>query len=237
MVGISVVVPAYNEQKRIGGTLKAVSSYLRKQGYDFEIIVVDDGSVDDTVAVVRAVADPNVRVVSYARNRGKGFAVRKGLLAAKYPVTLITDSDLATPIREIKDLWRFLPEHDIVIASRNMDGSRIHVRQPWYRRLVGKMFPLLVNILVLRGFKDTQCGFKLLKSRHAKRIARMLTLDRWAFDVELLFVARHLGFSVKEVPVEWFDRTGSKLHVVRDSVRMLGDLVRIRWNQVSGRYP
>ena len=234
---ISVVITAYNEEKRIYGTLKRIKEYMKKRKHRYELIVVDDGSSDQTLSVIKKLSIPSLLILRNPVNQGKGYSVKKGLMHAKYPLILFSDSDLATPIEELDRFIKYVKEGcDIVIASRNLKESEIVVKQPVYRQLLGKTFSLIVNALVLKEFKDTQCGFKLFRSECAKRIVKYQTLNRFSFDVEILFIARKMGFRVKEVPVKWIDKAGSTLKPFKDGPGMLYDLIKIRYNNLRGKY-
>lgn len=233
---ISVVIPAYNEENRIGGTLKEINRFCKDRFANYEIIVVDDCSRDKTGEVVSSVGDNNIRILRNSVNRGKGFSVKRGILSARYPLVLFSDSDLATPITELPKFLDIAKKNDIVIASRNCPESEIVVGQPFYRRFMGKIFPLFVNSLVVGGFKDTQCGFKLFRTNAGKRIVRLQRMERFSFDVEILFIAGKMGYRVAEVPVRWVDKAGSKVSPIKDGTMMLVDLFRIRWNNLMGKY-
>jgi len=234
---VSIVIPAYNEGSRIGPTLKRAIEYSDRHFSDYEIIVVDDGSKDNTIDIVAKHKNPHLRLLKNGINRGKGYSVRRGVLQARLPYVLFSDSDLATPIEEIEKLAWFLDrEYDIAFGSRNVKGSEIRVKQPWYRILVGRGFALLVNLFAVHGFRDTQCGFKIFKKRAAREIFRRSRLDRFSFDVEVLFIAKKRGYKIKEVPIIWIDKKGSKVDPVKDSLRMLRDILVIRLNSLFGLY-
>jgi glycosyltransferase involved in cell wall biosynthesis len=236
MKEISIVIPAYNEEKRIEKSLQEIIKYCKNNFQKYEVIVVDDGSKDKTREIVRRYSE-KVKLVENGVNRGKGYSVRQGILQAQHGLILFSDSDLATPIKEVAKMIEEIDQgHDVVIASRNMKESDIQIKQPLYRQLLGKSFPLLVNMITLPGFKDTQCGFKLFKKEAGQKIVRLQTLERFSFDVEILFIAKKLGYKIKEVPVTWIDQPGSKVSVGRDSFKMLKDLVLIRNNFRKGRY-
>jgi len=236
-MGISIVIPAYNEEKRIGSALSKISEYMRLRKDDYEILVVDDGSKDNTKSVVfdHIKKDKNIKYIANPGNKGKGYAVRNGMLNSSMDFVLFSDADLSTPIEELGSFLQYTDDFDVIIASRNMKESNV-VKQPIYRRLPGKIFPLFVNLLAVRGIKDTQCGFKLFSRDAAHKIFHLQHLHGFAFDVEVLFIARKLGLKIKEVPVTWRNDADSKVHVVRDSGRMLAELVKIRMNQVKGKY-
>lgn len=231
---ISIVIPAFNEENRIKLTLEKMISYLTKNRYQYEIIVVDDGSTDKTAKV--ASNYKKVKVLINEQNKGKGFSIKKGILNAKYPTVLFSDSDLAVPIDELPKLQKYMPKFDIVISSRNLKGSNIITKQPVYRQMMGKIFSLLVRIISIKDFKDTQCGFKLFKTKVAKQIVSLQTINRFSFDVEMLVIAKNAGFRVKEVPTKWIDKEGSSVSPIKDSIRMFKDLLLIRYNDIRGKY-
>lgn len=228
---LSIVIPAYNEEARIGATLSRMLSYLDAQGFRYEILVVDDGSVDRTreVAAATAAEHENVRILRYEENRGKGHAVRYGMLQAQGDFVLFSDADLATPIEEIEPLFAALHEgFDIAIGSRDMPGSQLVRRQSPIREMGGKLFNRCVQMLAVPGIRDTQCGFKLFTRAAAHSIFRNCQIDNFSFDVEALYLGRQLGYSIIEVPVRWQHMEGSKVRFFRDAWRMLKTLWRIR---------
>jgi dolichyl-phosphate beta-glucosyltransferase len=228
---ISVVIPAFNEERRILPTLRMIDDYLRDNARRYEIIVVDDGSSDNTLEVVRGESErvKHIRLISNEINRGKGFSVRRGVLSARHDLVLISDADLSTPIEEVA---KFLPwvekGYDVVIGSRALRESDIIRKQPWYRQTMGKTFNVLVRTIVLGGFRDTQCGFKMFGAAAGKKVFESLKTERFAFDVEALLRAKKIGYRIKEVPVRWVNSPQSRVRVLRDSVRMFLDLVCIR---------
>lgn len=227
---LSVVVPAYNEENRLGDTLPVMYAYLKEHFPQFELIVVDDGSTDRTPAIVRDFAKqhPEVRLISYQPNRGKGHAVRTGVLQSRGEWVLFSDADLATPIEELPNLAAKLREgHDIAIASRAVQGAKLVVRQPWYREFAGRSFNLMVQLLAVPGIHDTQCGFKLFRQEAAREIFSRCEENGFSFDIEVLHVALRLGYRIAEVPVHWMHREGSKVRLLRDAVRMFFALLRI----------
>jgi len=228
---LSIVIPAYNEAKRIAASLDKIADYLSAQKYTYEALVVDDGSTDGTAEVCRAIASshPWLEVLRYPANRGKGHAVRAGVLAVGGEHVLICDADLATPIEELDGFWRFFEEGaDIVIASRPLRESHLVKRQPLYREFAGRVFNLLVRAVAVRGIHDTQCGFKLFRGEAARAIFPLCSLNDFGFDIEVLHVAQRIGFRIREAPVHWHHRPGSKVRLLRDGLRMLLDLFRIR---------
>lgn len=228
---LSIVVPAFNEERRIQSSLARMLGYFEAQDYDFEILIVDDGSSDRTRAIVEetAAGHPNVRLLSYAVNRGKGHAVRYGMMRATGDYLLFSDADLATPIEEFVKLYAALQgEHDIAIGSRDVPGSQLERRQSLLRELGGKLFNRCVQLVAVPGIRDTQCGFKLFTRAAAQNIFSRCQIDNFSFDVEVLYLGRQLGYSIVEVPVRWAHQEGSKVRFVRDALRMLKTLLRIR---------
>lgn len=236
---ISVVIPAYNEDLRLESTLPHLWRSLKRRFAIFEIIVVDDGSSDGTAGIVSKFSEghPEVRLIRYEMNRGKGHAVRTGVLAAKFDYVLFSDADLSTPIREVRKLLTVLSEgYDVAIGSRAIGESKILECQPVYRILMGKTFNKIVRLLTVRGINDTQCGFKCFKRSVARSIFENCRIDGFSFDVELLFVARQKGMKIKEVGVLWRNNPLSKVNPVIHSLEMLKDLVLIRLYGLCGCY-
>lgn len=209
-------------------TLKTLTSFARKHPQVAEVIIVDDGSLDSTAWIARHSGEPMVRAISYWPNAGKGYAVRRGVMEAHGDQVLLTDADLSTPIEELSKLQAELNDADIVIGSRAVDSSLVRVRQAWYRQAMGKTFNRITRGLTGLPFQDTQCGFKLLRRGAARAVFSEAVVDRFAFDVEMLLLAHHLGFRVVEVGVAWVNSPASRVHIVRDSFRMLVDTLRVR---------
>lgn len=235
--GLSIVIPAFNEEARLGATLADVAEFLRGQPWDWEIRVVDDGSSDGTAAVVEAMARGEPRVVLQREpHRGKGGAVTAGLLAAHGDYRFICDADLSMPVRELP---RFLPPRltgfDVAIGSREGQGAR-RVGEPLVRHLAGRVFNYAVQRLMVPGLDDTQCGFKMFTAHAVERIFPLVTIDGWAFDIEVLFIARAHGLRIVEVPIEWHYRRASQVSLVRDGVAMITELLRIRARAWRGAY-
>jgi dolichyl-phosphate beta-glucosyltransferase len=238
-VDLSVVIPAFNEERRIGPTLERILEYLGSGRWTAEVLVVIDGSGDRTADVVRGLPTRAVPVVvlDAGVNRGKGACVRRGMLAARGALRLFTDADLSTPIEEVERLVRAVDRgYDVAIGSRRLVGSRIALPQPWWRRLMGRAFAWCVQRMAVPDIQDTQCGFKLFSARAAERIFPRQRIDEFGFDVEVLWIARRLGYRVAEVPVTWRDDPRSTVRPVVDSLRMLSDLVRIRRADRRGLY-
>jgi dolichyl-phosphate beta-glucosyltransferase len=228
---LSVVIPAYNEEARIGLTLSRTIQFLRARGLSHEVLVVDDGSSDGTVNVVEGVAQgsPDIRVVRQPRNRGKGAAVRRGVEEARGEYILFMDADLATPIEELENLLVHARNGvDVAIGSRGLAESDIRRHQPRLRELMGRGFNLIVRSLLLGGFHDTQCGFKLFTRAAAKDLFGRQLLDGFAFDVEVLLLAKESGYRIREVPVVWYHAENSKVSPLADATKMFSDLVMLK---------
>lgn len=239
---LSVIIPAYNEAARLGKTLRAVVDYLRQSSPDAEVIVVDDGSSDQTAALARQVfnesRDLRTAVISYKSNLGKGRAVRLGLLAARGDVALFSDADLSTPISEAPKLIEPIVKGqcDVTFGSRALDRRLIGVHQPWRREQGGRIFNLVVRLATGLPFWDTQCGFKAFRMTVCRPLVEAATVDRFGFDVELLYLAFRAGLNLKEIPVRWDHNEGSKVSVVSDSFRMLNEVSLIRQQARRGIY-
>ena len=235
----SIVIPAYNESARLGGTLEKVLGYVREQQWDAEVIVVNDGSRDNTAEIVRTFAakHPVLRLLENPGNRGKGYSVRNGMLNARGRVALFSDADLSSPIEEAPKLFQALEEGaDIAIGSRWLRAEMQTQRQPLHRQLFGRVFNLLLRLTLGLQFKDTQCGFKAFKQPAAKAIFPLQKIERWGFDPEILFLARKLGYKVVEVPVRWGHSGGARINPLIDGARMFQEMLHIRWNDLKGRY-
>ncbi len=237
---ISVVIPAYNEESRLPQTLERVAAYLSAQDFDFhEILVVDDGSSDGTVALAEAfaAAHPCVRVLQNGVNRGKGYSVRSGMLAAAGEWILFSDADLSAPIEQLSTLTQASESSgaDVVIGSRALDRSLVGVHQPGFRESAGKIFNFVMRLAVGLSIRDTQCGFKLFSLRAAKTIFPRQRLDRFGFDVEVLLIAQLHGFRIEEVPVKWSHIEGTRVSML-GGMRAFVELLEIRFNQVLGKY-
>ena len=238
---LSIVVPAYNEEARIGNSLKRMLAYFDAQFYPYEILVVSDGSSDGTAEIVEHIAArrSQVRLLSYVGNRGKGYAVRYGMLRAQGALVLFSDADLSTPIEEVEKLLAKVQEgYDIAIGSRDVVGSELIKRQSRFREFGGKTFNKMVQLLAVPGIHDTQCGFKLFTRAAAQAIFRRAQVDHFAFDVEVLYLATRLfGYRVAEVPVRWQHMEGSKVRFARDAYRMAKTVLRIRVTRYDSSAP
>lgn len=238
MKKLSVVIPAYNEEHRIGKTLEAVSSFLEKQSFDYEILVVSDGSSDRTGEVVQELAKKikNLKLIQNQENHGKGWVTRQGMLQSSGDVRLFMDADDSTKVDEIvKFLPYFEQGFDIVIGSRRIKGAVIAVKQPWVRDFLGWVFRFIVHTLVPLGVTDSQCGFKAFSARASEAIFPKQKIFRWAFDVEILAIARKAGFKIKEVPITWINDVESHVKF-SGMVRMLIEVLAVRWNLWTNKY-
>lgn len=238
-VELSIIIPAFNEEARLPGTLRRIADYLRAKGLEFEMLVVNDGSSDGTAAAAESFRAefPALRVLSNETNRGKGYSVRRGMLEARGRLVLFTDADLSAPIEEAGKLFPALENHDIAIGSRAIDRSLIFARQSRFRELAGQFFNLLVRLILRLSFVDTQCGFKIFRREPCRIIFEQQRIERFGFDPELLYLARRHGLRAAEIPVRWAHSPATKVHMLRDSTRMFLDIFYIRWNVLTGRYP
>lgn len=234
---LSIIIPAYNEQSRLPNTLEQVFHFLEKQSFKSEVIVVENGSTDKTFEVAQKFAErhKNLRVI-HTEERGKGGAVQRGVREAGGEYVFICDADLSMPVEEIS---KFIPpalkDFDIAIGSREAPGA-VRYNEPYYRHLTGRVFNMLIRLMVLPNLQDTQCGFKCLRAEVARDIFPFQTLTGWAFDVELLYIAHHHGYRILEIPIDWYFNADSKVRVLRDSWRMFIDLLVIRRNARRGLY-
>ena len=234
---LSIIIPAHNEETRLPSTLEQVFHFLKQQSFTSEVIVVENGSIDRTYEIAHEFAEqhPNLRVIQNDW-RGKGLAIQRGIKEAKGEYLFLCDADLSMPIEEIS---KFIPPQlqnvDIAIASREAPGA-VRYHEPYYRHFTGRVFNTLIRLLVLPTLQDTQCGFKCIRAEVARDIFRYQTLTGWAFDVEMLFIARHHRYQVVEIPIHWYFNADSKISVLRDSLRMFLDLLLIRRNARRGLY-
>ncbi|QYO62258.1 dolichyl-phosphate beta-glucosyltransferase [Leptolyngbya sp. 7M] len=239
---LSIVIPAFNEQDRLGATIRQILEYVSANNIRSELIIVDDGSTDDTSAAAEEVAGEfpaqTVSVIRYQRNRGKGYAVRTGLGAAQADIALFSDADLSTPIGELNKLIDPVRsgEYDLTFGSRALDRSLIGTHQPWRREQGGKVFNFVVRLMTGMPFWDTQCGFKAFSMPKFRPLLDVMKIDRFGFDVEFLYVARLHGLRLMEIPVRWNNDDRSKVNVLRDSIRMFDEVRQIRRNARNGKY-
>jgi glycosyltransferase involved in cell wall biosynthesis len=236
---LSVVIPSYNEELRLPGTLDRIAAYLQTYAGAAEVLVVDDGSKDRTAAVAESYRGKilSLRVVSNGVNRGKGYSVRHGMQEARGRIALFTDADLSAPIEEAGKLIAALENNDVAIGSRAMDRSLITVHESPFREFAGIIFNKIVRIILWLPFVDTQCGFKAFRRENCAVIFEQQRIERFGFDPELLYLARHHGLRTVEIPVRWGHSAATKVSMLRDSVQMFFDVFTIRWNALTGCYP
>ena len=237
-IELSIIVPSYNEELRLPASLDRIAAYVAGSGRSTEVLVVDDGSKDRTAAVAAAYAGsiPNLRVLANGENRGKGYSVRHGMLEARGKIVLFTDADLSAPIEEADKLLAVMERYDLAIGSRAMDRSLIKVHESQFREFAGIVFNKIVRTVLRLPFVDTQCGFKAFRRAPSRIIFEQQSIERFGFDPELLYLARHHGLSTIEVPVRWSHSPATKVNMLRDSLQMFLDILVIRWNALQGRY-
>jgi dolichyl-phosphate beta-glucosyltransferase len=239
---LSVIVPVYNEEKRVSKTLKEAFAYLKAKRITAEVIVVDDGSSDKTVEVVgrfkkMATPEQTLKILKHTVNKGKGAAVKTGALTAKGNIVLYMDADNATPLSEYEKFKpAFKNNVDVIVGSRAIDRKQVKVHQPLYREIIGRIGNIIIQLLVVPGISDTQCGFKAFTHNAAKTIFPLQTIERFGFDVELLYIARKRRFSMLETSVIWRDDPNTRVNALRDSIRTFTELFIIRWNDLKGLY-
>jgi dolichyl-phosphate beta-glucosyltransferase len=235
----SIVIPAYNESERIVTTLDKVLAYIDQQRWDCEVLVVNDGSRDNTAEIITGYAQRHsaVRLIQNPGNRGKGYSVRNGMLHARGRIMLFSDADLSSPIYEAPKLFNTIEAGaDVAIGSRWVNADLQTERQSIFRQLIGRTFNLLLRVILGLKFKDTQCGFKAFSRRATDQIFPRQQVERWGFDPELLFLARKFGLKTVEVPVEWAHDERSKINPVVDGMKMFLEVLKVRWNDVTGKY-
>jgi len=238
---VSLIIPAYNEASRLPNNLTTCLIYLQSHFTDYEVLVVDDGSRDSTPTMVKQFQKdwPQLKLIENKRNRGKGHSVKKGILQSSGEFVFFTDADLSTPIKTLREFLELLTgqdSSDVVIGTRKVAEANITKPQPLRRRVIGKVYTHIANLLLRTGISDFNCGFKGFKREAAQAIFSRMTINGWGFDTELLFVARRLGYRVKEVPVEWANSADSRVKIIRDSARSLSDLMHIRLKGWRGLY-
>ncbi|MFH1825508.1 MAG: dolichyl-phosphate beta-glucosyltransferase [Candidatus Firestonebacteria bacterium] len=235
---LTIVIPAYNEEERIGQAINIIENYLSKERFKFEIIVVNDGSYDLTSKVVEELSSKykNIKLINNKVNSGKGYSVKCGMLVGDGQYVLFADADMSTPISEIQNMLKFFEQgYDVVIGSRRIRGSKIKLYQPILRRFLGWLFHVVRRIFYLWEIKDTQCGFKCFKKEVIKPIFSKQTINGFVFDVEILFIAKNLGYKIKEVPVVWTDNIKSTLNPFKHLKEVIKDLIRIKMNKVKNK--
>ena len=236
---LSIIVPAYNEELRLPVSLAQISAYIEASGRETEVIVVDDGSRDATASVTESFRSeiPSLRLISNGENRGKGYSVRHAMLEARGRIVIFTDADLSAPIEEADKLLAAIENYDVAIGSRAINRGLISVRQSIFRESAGIVFNIIVRVILRLPFVDTQCGFKAFRREPCRIIFQQQTIDRFGFDPELLYLARHHGLRALEIPVRWAHSPATKVNMLRDSLQMFADVFLIRWNSLTGRYP
>lgn len=234
---LSVVVPVFNEQERVESGLKKILGYLNKQKFSWELIIVDDGSIDSTSDLTRRMLQntSNAKLL-LGQHLGKGGAIKKGVLSSNGKWVLFLDIDLATPMEELNKFMQYRTKHDVIIGSRKMKGARVMVHQPKFREFGGKVFTALTNALVTKGISDITCGFKMFESDLAKRLFKKSRLTDWSFDAEILYLAQRQGKHVKELPVSWRDDPDTKVSLIKDTLASLLGLAKIRIYDLAGKY-
>jgi len=235
---LSIIIPSYNEELRLPPSLGLIADYIGKSGRDTEVLVVDDGSTDQTAAVAETFRAqiPRLRVVPNKENRGKGYSVRHGMTEARGDIVLFTDADLSAPIEEADKLIAAMETYDVAIGSRALDRNLIAVHESGFREFAGIIFNKIVRAVLWLPFVDTQCGFKAFRRERCKIIFEQQRIERFGFDPELLYLARHHGLKSVEIPVRWAHSPATKVNMLRDSVQMFLDVFTIRWNAILGRY-
>jgi glycosyltransferase involved in cell wall biosynthesis len=235
----SIVIPAYNESRRIVSTLNQVLSFIAANGWDAELIVVNDGSRDDTAEIVKQYVQRNsmMMLIENPGNRGKGFSIRNGMLKARGDVLLFSDADLSAPIEEAPKLLDAIDAGaDIAMGSRWLKPELQKQRQSLHRQFLGRVFNLLLRVVLGLDFADTQCGFKAFSRRAAQAVFKLQRIERWGFDPEIIYLAKKQGFRVVEIPVQWSHDDKTTIHPVRDGLRMFLEVLKVRWNSICGKY-
>jgi glycosyltransferase involved in cell wall biosynthesis len=237
MPSVSIIIPAYNEEKRLPDTLKKIIKFITAKKIKAEILVVDDGSKDNTVLAAQSIKNSRIKIIKNPRNMGKGYSVYNGVNNAKGDIILFTDADLSTPIKHLEEFLQYHKEgYEVVIASRDLLESRVIVPQNHLREFGGKFFNFMVRIITAIPVHDTQCGFKSFTKKAADVIFKRQTIFDFGFDVEILYIALLHKLSVKEAAVEWYNAPGTKVSFLQDSTRMLTELFKIKFNGYSGKY-
>lgn len=235
---LSIIIPAYKEEDRISIILDAVAKYQSTKDFSIEVIVVVDASPDQTAEVARSFETKikNLIVIEGDVNKGKGGAVREGILASSGQYAIFSDADNATPIEQVDKLLKFVSEYQVIIGSRYCKGGRLAIPQPLQRRIGGRVLNFLIRHLAVPGIKDTQCGFKLFEHEAAMEIFKRQTILGWSFDIEILAIARKLGYKIREVGITWYDNPHSRVNPIKDGIKMIKDSWAVRKNILTGKY-
>lgn len=235
---LSIIIPAYNEEKRISQCFKQVKEYFSSQKYSYEIIFVNDGSTDKTISQLKSqiLKLSNFRIIDNIENHGKGYVVRQGMMAAKGKYILFADVDLSTPIEEIEKLFPYIKKYSVVIGSRYLKKSNIKIAQPLTRKIISRLGNIFIKLLLGLPYHDTQCGFKLFESSAARDIFSRSTINRWGFDMEILTIAKPLGYNVKEVAVNWYNDPRSQVRAGRAAWNTIKEVIKIKDNVKEGIY-
>lgn len=233
---LSVIIPAYNEALRITEPLNYIAKYLSEQKYTWEIVIVNDGSDDDTAQAVDNLHLPNTQIIGYPENRGKGYAVNYGFKHSRGRYLLMCDADNSTPFEQIEKLLPLVEQYPVIIGSRRLKNSQVIVKQQVARLIASNLGNWLIQALLLPGITDTQCGFKLFSREAAIEITRYQTIWRWGFDIELLYIAKKNHLKIKQVPIKWRNVEGSKVQSAKAFINTLNELLKIRWQSICGKY-
>jgi glycosyltransferase involved in cell wall biosynthesis len=241
MIYLSIVIPLYNEEKRIPESIEKLGSYFKNQKYSYEIIFVNDGSSDNTVSKINSEISKqknlkNIRIIDNKKNHGKGYVIRQGIMNSFGKYVLFTDVDLSTPIEEVEKLFPYIEKYPVIIGSRYLKKDSIKIAQPLSRRIISRAGNLFVKTFLGFPYKDTQCGFKLFESNASKDIFKRSTINRWGFDMEILAIAKLLGYKVKEVPVNWYDDPRSQVRAGRAAANTIKEVIKIKDNIKKGVY-
>lgn len=232
---LSVIIPLYNEENRVGNIYEVIK-YLSENKFTWELILIDDGSTDNTKEIINKFKNNKVKIISYKKNRGKGYAIKQGMLTASGENRLFLDVDLSTPIKEFDKFLPFIGKNDVLIGTRKGKGSKVLVHQPWLREHLGKGFTLLSQIILNVPVSDFTCGFKCFSSSCAQKIFKHSLVYRWGFDSEILFLCRRFNFSIKEIPIIWRDDARTRVKFPEDIIRSLAELIIVRINAAQNLY-
>ncbi len=237
-VFLSIIIPAYKEEERIHKSLEVIEKYYKTKDFVLEVLVVLDGTPDNTKEATEKFVDrvPNLRIIDRKENKGKGYTVKEGVQKAKGKFALFMDADNSTPITEVDKLLTYATKNEVVIGSRYIEGGKLVIPQSFIRKLGGRMLNLIIRTIAVSGIRDTQCGFKLFEKKASEEIFKRQTFDRFSFDIELLAIARKLGYKIKEVGITWQDDPHSTVNPLKDGLKMIRDAYVVRKNMLAGKY-